>query len=142
MSLQTYNGKLYLAFGLPCADCSDCEHDSSNRVVLNDVAGVELPPPARKTTDLEGRIAKDGVRKALKDRQIALTGLVDAVREYRRLAETTPLTLQGAGYAHAVQELNKAIDRAESLCSNEHPGDGMQACKAPVRPNADELLRR
>jgi hypothetical protein len=26
-----------------------------------------------------------------------------------------PLTLQGSEYAHAVQELNKAIDRAEKL---------------------------
>src|SRR5271157_5393983 len=84
------------------------------RFVLKDAAGVELPPPARKTIDLEGRIVKDGVRKALKERQIALAGLVD----YRRLAETTPLTLQGAGYAHAVQELNKALDRAEALCSD------------------------
>jgi len=30
-----------------------------------DTAGVELPPPARKTIDLEGRIVKDGVRKAI-----------------------------------------------------------------------------
>jgi hypothetical protein len=59
---------------------------------------MELPPPARKTIDLEGRIVKDGVRKALKDRQITLAGLVHAVREYRKLAETTPLTLQGSQY--------------------------------------------
>jgi hypothetical protein len=88
---------------------------------------MELPPPVRKTIDLEGRIVKDGVRKALKDRQIALAGLlVDAVREYRKLAETTPLTLQGKNYADAVVELDKAIDRAEALCSNEHPPDGMR----------------
>jgi hypothetical protein len=85
------------------------------RFVLNDVAGIELPPPARKTIDLEGRVVKDGVRKVIRDRQIALTDLVNAVRDYRKLAETTPLTLQGADYARAVQELNKAIDRAEIL---------------------------
>jgi hypothetical protein len=32
------------------------------RWVLKDIAGMELPPPARKTTDLEGRLVKDGVR--------------------------------------------------------------------------------
>ena len=51
---------------------------------------MELPPPARKTIDLEGRIVKDGVRKALQDRQIALTNLIHAIQEYRRLAEATP----------------------------------------------------
>jgi hypothetical protein len=38
------------------------------RKVLKDSAGPELPPPARKTIDLEGRIVKDGVRKAINDR--------------------------------------------------------------------------
>jgi hypothetical protein len=35
------------------------------RWVLKDTTGVELPPPSRKKIDLEGRIVKDGVRKAL-----------------------------------------------------------------------------
>jgi hypothetical protein len=83
--------------------------------VLKDAAGMDLPPPARKTIDLEGRIVKDGVRKALRDRQLALAELVHAIREYRKIAESKPLTLQGSDYAHAVQELNKAIDRAEGL---------------------------
>jgi hypothetical protein len=96
------------------------------RSVLKDVAGIELPPPARETIDLEGRLVKAGVRKAVEDRQNALTDLIHAVREYRRLADSTPLTLQGADYAQAVQELNKAIDRAESLCSNDFPSDAMQ----------------
>src|SRR6478736_4062141 len=69
------------------------------RWVLKDVAGIELPAPARKTIDLEGRLVKDGVRKAVADRQNALTDLIHAVREYRRLADGTPLTLQGADYA-------------------------------------------
>jgi hypothetical protein len=41
--------------------------------------------------------------------------LSHAIREYRRLAEAQPLTLQGSEYAQAVHELNKAIDRAEGL---------------------------
>jgi hypothetical protein len=79
------------------------------RWVLKDAARMELPPPARKTIDLEGRIVKDGVRKALRDRQLALTELVHAIREYRKIAESKPLTLQGAEYVQAVEELNKTI---------------------------------
>jgi hypothetical protein len=85
------------------------------RWVLKDTAGMELPPPARKTIDLEGRLVKDGVRKAIQERQIVLADLVHAIREYRKLADSTPLTLQGSDYAHAVHELNKAIDRANAL---------------------------
>jgi hypothetical protein len=77
------------------------------------VVGVELPAPARKTIDLEGRVVKDGVRKALRDRQLALTELVHAIRHFRQIADSKPLTLQGSEYPQAVQELNKAIDRAE-----------------------------
>ena len=40
--------------------------------MLKDIAGVELPPAARKMIDLEGRVVKDAVREALKDRQAAL----------------------------------------------------------------------
>ena len=82
---------------------------------MKDTVGVELPPPARKTIDLEGRIMKDGVRKAIRDRQIVLTELVLAIREFRKTAASKPLTLQGSDYAHAVQELNKAIDRADGF---------------------------
>jgi hypothetical protein len=85
------------------------------RWVLKHTTGIELPPPARKTIDLEGRIIKDGVRKAVRDRQLALTELVHAIRQYRMIAESKPLTPQGSDYAHAVQELNKAIDRADGL---------------------------
>ena len=84
------------------------------RWVLKDVAGVELPPPGRKTIDLEGRIVKDGVRKTVNDRQLALDELVKAIREFRKFTDQ-PLTLRGSEYAHAVQELNKAIERADRL---------------------------
>jgi len=84
------------------------------RWVLKDSAGVELPAPARKTIDLEGRIVKDGVRKVVEERQIALDDLVKAIREFRKYTDQ-PLTLRGSDYAHAVHELNKAIDRAEGL---------------------------
>jgi hypothetical protein len=61
-----------------------------------------------------GRLVKDAVRKSLKDRQNALTNLIHAIRELRKLVDQ-PLTLRGSDYAQAVQELNKAIDRAEEL---------------------------
>jgi len=64
--------------------------------------------------DLEGQLVRDGIRKALKDRQTALTELVHAVRDYRHLADQL-FTLRGSEYTHAVQELNKAIDRGEGL---------------------------
>ena len=85
------------------------------RWILKDAARMELPLPARKTIDLEGRLVKDGVKKAVRDRQLALTELVHAIRQFRKIADSKPLTLQGSDYAHAVLELNKKIDRAEGL---------------------------
>jgi hypothetical protein len=82
------------------------------RWVLKDVTGVEAPLPAKKTIDLEGRLVKDGVRKALEDRQKVISELLDAIRGYRKLADQ-PLTLRGSEYAQAVQTLNRAIDRAD-----------------------------
>jgi hypothetical protein len=64
--------------------------------------------------DLEGRVVKDGVRKIVKERQLALHDLVHAIHEFRTFTDQ-PLTLRGTDYAHAVQELNKAIDRANDL---------------------------
>ena len=71
--------------------------------------------PDLYTIDLEGRIVKDGVKKALRDRQLALAELVHAIQEHRKIADSKPLTLQGSDYAHSAHELNKAIDRAEGL---------------------------
>ena len=84
------------------------------RWVLKDVTSIELPAPPRKTIDLEGRIVKDGVRKIVTDRQLALAELVKAIREFRKFTDQ-PLTLRGGDYAGAVQALNKAIDRANGL---------------------------
>lgn len=70
-----------------------------------DAAGITLDAPERKTIDLEAKIVKDGVRNALTERQGALAYLVRAVREYRKVADSKPLTLQGSEYAQAVNEL-------------------------------------
>jgi hypothetical protein len=84
------------------------------RWVLKDAVGMDLPPAARKTIDLEGRLIKDAVRKTLQDHRNALTELLQAIRKFRKLVDE-PLTLRGTEYAHALQELHKAIERAEGL---------------------------
>lgn len=84
------------------------------RSVLKDVTGVEAPAPGKKTIDLEGRVVKDAVRKALQEQQQAIADLLQAIREYRKLADQ-PLTLRGSEYAHAVQTLNEAIGLADRL---------------------------
>jgi hypothetical protein len=68
------------------------------RWVLKEATGVDLPAAARKTIDLEGRVVKDGVRKIVKDRQLALHDLVQAIREFRKFTDQ-PLTLRGSDYA-------------------------------------------
>jgi hypothetical protein len=83
--------------------------------VLQDSAGMKLSQPAKKTIDMEDRLIKDGVRKAIRDWQNALHEFLNAINQYRRLSESKPLTLQGSDYAHAVLVLNKAIDHAEGL---------------------------
>ena len=67
---------------------------------------MDLPPPSKKTINLEGKLIKDGVRKAIRDRQNALHELLNAINQYRKLSESKPLTLQGSDHVHAVLELN------------------------------------
>jgi hypothetical protein len=93
------------------------ENLQERRWVLKQICEIELPPPAKKTIDLEGRVVKDGIKKALRERQDALGELVDAVRMFRKLADSKPLTLQGNDYAEAVDRLNAAIDHADGLVS-------------------------
>jgi hypothetical protein len=82
--------------------------------VLKDITGGRATWTSKRTIDTEGRVIKDAIRKTLQERQKALTDLVDAIREVRKLSDQ-PLTLRGPEYAHAIQELNKAIDRADRL---------------------------
>jgi hypothetical protein len=65
------------------------------RWVLQDSAGMTLPPPAKKTIDLEGRLIKDGVRKAIQDRQNALHELLNAINQYRKLSESKTIDTSG-----------------------------------------------
>jgi hypothetical protein len=85
---------------------------------LKDRAGVELPPPARKSISLNAGSRKTAsVRRS--DRQLALIELVHAIRQYRTIADSKPITLQGSEYAEAVQELNKAISLPASVSDRE-----------------------
>jgi hypothetical protein len=54
----------------------------------------ELPPAARKTIDVEGRIVKTACERPVAERQLALGELVNAIREFRKLT----LTLRGSDY--------------------------------------------
>jgi hypothetical protein len=84
------------------------------RWVVYDVTGIQVAVPERKTIDLEGRIIKEAVRKALRDRQTALTELVQAIQEYRKLADQ-PLALRDSFYTDAVRKLERSIDAADRL---------------------------
>jgi len=78
------------------------------RCVLKDAAGVELPPPKRKTIDLEGRIVKD--------RQLALHELVKAIRDFRRFTDEL-LTLHGGDYAHAFRNSTRRLIGQTEVCN-------------------------
>ena len=84
------------------------------RWVLKDITGTEIPAPERKTIDLEGRIIKEAVRKALRERQGAIAELVQAIKEYRKLADQ-PLTLRDSAYGEVVQKLKHATEKADGL---------------------------
>jgi hypothetical protein len=49
------------------------------RWMIKDATGIELPPPKRRTIDLEGQVVKDGARRVVRDHQTALSDLVNAV---------------------------------------------------------------
>jgi hypothetical protein len=57
-----------------------------------------------KNIALEGRLVRDGIRKALISRQTVLKDLVKAIQQYRQSADH-----------QAVHALNKALERAELL---------------------------
>jgi hypothetical protein len=84
------------------------------RWVLKDITGIEAPQPERKTIDLEGRIIKEAIRKALGERQSAMAELIQAIKEYRKLADQ-PLTLRDSVYAETVQNLKKAVEKTDRL---------------------------
>ena len=57
---------------------------------------MKLPHRPKRRFDLEGRLIKDGVRQAIRDRQNALHELLNAINQNRKVSESKPLTLQGS----------------------------------------------
>jgi hypothetical protein len=76
------------------------------REILRD-NGVILSPAAVKNIGIEGRLVRDGVRKALAQRRSVIEGLVKAIGEYRK----------SGGDHQAIRALNKALERVDSLHS-------------------------
>jgi|SRR5580700_7844415 hypothetical protein len=69
------------------------------RWVIKGIAGIDLPPPARRRLTLKAEWLR-----------------IACARKYRKLArQNTSDVAGGADFAQAVEELNKAIDRAEGL---------------------------
>jgi hypothetical protein len=74
------------------------------REILRD-DGANLASPGVKDIGVEGRLVRDGVRKALAHRRKVIENLVKAIGEYRK----------SGGDHQAIHALNKALERAELL---------------------------
>jgi hypothetical protein len=61
---------------------------------VQSLAQASLGRTFRRSGGLEGRIVKEGVRKTVTERQVALDGLLKAIREFRKFTDQ-PLTLRG-----------------------------------------------
>jgi hypothetical protein len=74
------------------------------RGILNE-HGVSLAPPAVRNVGVEGRLVRDGVRKALTNRRTVIENLSKAIGEYR----------ESGGDHASVHALNKALERSELI---------------------------
>jgi hypothetical protein len=83
------------------------------RATLSDLTGLAIPPPSRKTFDAEGKLLDDTLRRALQKRNAALGNLRRAVKKFEPYLQHTDL--RGSEYAHALQDLKKALGQAEDL---------------------------
>ena len=78
-----------------------------NNAICKCDAIVREPLAAVKNIGVEGRLVRDGVRKALAQRRSVIEDLVKAIGEYRK----------SGGDHQTVHALNKALERAELLLS-------------------------
>ena len=85
------------------------------RLVLSEMGNVTIPPPAQKTFDSEGAILEHALTKSLRIRNEAIKSLCSSVR---RLRDATIREDRKSDYPHALQDLWKALDRAEDLIQN------------------------
>jgi hypothetical protein len=66
---------------------------------------ISLASPAVRNIGVEGRLVRDGFRKALANRRKVIEDLVKAIGKYRK----------SGGDHQAIHALNKALERAELL---------------------------
>ena len=85
------------------------------RVVLSEMGGVAIPPPAQKTFDAEGEVLENALSKSFRLRNDAIKSLCSSVRRFR---DATIKEECKGDYPHALQALWKALDRAEDLIQN------------------------
>ena len=83
------------------------------RATLSNLAGIAVPHPLRKTFDAEGKLLNDTLRRALQERNAALGNLCRAVKKFEPYLQYADL--RGSEYAHALQDLKKALGHAEDL---------------------------
>ena len=83
------------------------------RATLSDLAGIAIPPPPRKTFDAEGKLLNDKLRRALQERNAALKNLYDAAKKFEPYLQHSDL--RGSEYAHALQDLKKALGQADEV---------------------------
>ena len=81
------------------------------RATLSDLTGLAIPPPSCKTFDAEGKLLNDTLRRTLQERNAALGYLSRAVKKFEPHLQDTDL--RGSEYAHALQDLKKALGQAE-----------------------------
>ena len=83
------------------------------RATLSDLAGIAIPAASRKTFDAEGKLLNDTLRRTLQERNATLCNLCRAVKKFQPYLQHSDL--RGSEYAHALQDLKKALGQAEDL---------------------------
>ena len=83
------------------------------RATLSDLAGIAIAPPSRKTFDAEGKLLNDTLRRSLQERNAALRNLYSAAKRFEPYLQHSDL--RGSEYAHALQDLKKALGQAGQL---------------------------
>ena len=83
------------------------------RATLSDLAGIAIAPPPRKTFDAEDKLLNDTLRRSLQERNAALRNLYSAVKKFEPYLQHSDL--RGSEYAHALQDLKKALGQSGEL---------------------------
>jgi hypothetical protein len=85
------------------------------RLVLSESGNIAIPPPAQKTFDAEGEILERALTKSLRSRNDAIKSLCSSVHRFR---DATIKEECKSDYPHAVEALDRALDRVQELIQN------------------------